>query len=252
MTRKKTGSACLAPLANWKARAARWHESFSPSAVQVLAASRQCRQRFRWGIMPLALNISCCRVEVEFRASRYRAEARWFDIAWAAGRGLRAHGAQVNRRRLSGHFPTHLGAGRIIERAQVKIRNLGGARVEVEDLLLELLVECVTTSPDISQTGDSCRSNQDRHSSTKSAAGDRRPPEGARLTVIAEHVVMEREEGTESRSSQPIGGHSLRATRRTQRFTTKPRLLWLMPGLDAPSTKQRGGRSTPRRLKRQD
>jgi ATP-dependent Clp protease ATP-binding subunit ClpC len=126
-------------LADWKLRDAKWHDSFSPSAEQVLKLATQAALslghdavgaehllaavlRFNSGhasaaLKPTGLTLPALRQEIE--------------SAWGVTE------KNIVKRRIP-YTPRCRG---IIERAQANVRSLDDGRVEIEDLLLELLAE---------------------------------------------------------------------------------------------------------------
>jgi ATP-dependent Clp protease ATP-binding subunit ClpC len=124
-------------LADWKARSSEWHNSFSPSAQQVLELATQAA---------LSLNHHAIGAE-HLLAAMLKLNSGSAAALKRAGLSLptlreeieaaRGAGAQGKVNWPIGYSPRCSG---IIGRAQTRVRG-SGARVEIEDLLLELLAE---------------------------------------------------------------------------------------------------------------
>jgi len=125
-------------LAEWKARSSEWHNSLSPSAQQVLELATQAAYSLNHdavgaehllaailklnsgsatALKHVGLSLPILREEIEV----VRGASAHEKVNWAIGYTPRCSG--------------------IIRRAQARVRGSDDARVEIEDLLLELLAE---------------------------------------------------------------------------------------------------------------
>jgi ATP-dependent Clp protease ATP-binding subunit ClpC len=126
-------------LANWKVCDAEWHESFSPCAEQVLKLATQAALSLKHdavGAEHLLAGV------LKFNSGHAAAALRRTGLTLPALREeiVSAWGvSQQNKVKWPiAYTPRCRG---IIQRAQARVRSLGGVRVEVEDLVLELLAE---------------------------------------------------------------------------------------------------------------
>ena len=126
-------------LANWKLCDAEWRRSFSAGAEQVLKLARQAA---------LSLNHNAIGAEhllagvLEFNSGHAAAALRQAGLTLPALREEieSAWGASPQKKVKRPIYFTPRCKG-IIQRAQARVRSLEGVRVEVDDLLLELLAE---------------------------------------------------------------------------------------------------------------
>jgi len=125
-------------LANRKVRDAEWHESFSPCAKQVLEFATQAALSLKHDAVGAEhLLAVVLRLNTGHAASALR----------CAGLTLPSLREEIESEGISGQkavrrpIPYTPRCRGIIQRAQSRVRGLGNVRVEVEDLLLELLAE---------------------------------------------------------------------------------------------------------------
>lgn len=126
-------------LANWKLRDAKWNESFSPAAMQVLSLATQAALSLNHNAVGaehllaavLKFNSGQPSTALELTGLTLPALREEIEAAW----GVREQNVVTLR---IAYTPR---CRRIIERAQGKVRRLGRTRVEVEDLLLEILAD---------------------------------------------------------------------------------------------------------------
>jgi ATP-dependent Clp protease ATP-binding subunit ClpC len=129
-----------ASLANWKLREAEWHGTFSARAEQVLKLATQAALSLKHDavgaehLLAGVLKADSGHAAVALRQVGLTLPALREEIESA--RGV-SEEEQVKRQRVP-YTPRCKG---IILRAQARVRNLEGVRVEIEDLLLELLEE---------------------------------------------------------------------------------------------------------------
>ena len=126
-------------LADWKVRDTEWHESFSPCAEQVLELATQAA---------LSLKHDAVGAEHLLAGVLKLNSGRGIAALRRAGLTLPSLREEIESERgVSGqnkikwpipYTPRCMG---ILMRAQARIRGLGDVRVEVDDLLLELLAE---------------------------------------------------------------------------------------------------------------
>jgi len=128
-----------ASLANRKARDTEWHASFSPCAEQVLELATQAALSLKHDavgaehLLAGVLKLNSGQAAAALRRAGLTLPALREEIESALGVS-----EQNKVKRPIPYTPRCRG---IIERAQARIRGLGGVRVEAEDLLLELLAE---------------------------------------------------------------------------------------------------------------
>jgi ATP-dependent Clp protease ATP-binding subunit ClpC len=126
-------------LANWKVRDAERDESFSPCAEQVLKLATQAA---------LSLNHDAVGAEhllagvLKFNSGHAAAALRGTGLTLPALREeIESAWGIDEQNKIKRPIPYTPRCKGIIQRAQARVRRLGGVRVEVEDLLLELLAE---------------------------------------------------------------------------------------------------------------
>jgi ATP-dependent Clp protease ATP-binding subunit ClpC len=128
-----------ASLANWKCREAEWHDSFSASARQVLELATQAALSLKHGavgaehLLAAVLKLNSGRTAAALRQAGLTLPALREEIESECGV---SEEKQVNPSIL--YTPRCKG---IIQRAQARVRGLKDVRIEVEDLLLEVLAE---------------------------------------------------------------------------------------------------------------
>jgi len=126
-------------LANWKIREAKWHESFSPSAEQVLKLATQAALSLKHdavGAEHLLAGV------LKFNSGHAAAVLRRAGLTLAALREeIESEWGESEQNKVKRTIPYTPRCKGIIQRAEARIRGLADVRVEVEDLLLELLAE---------------------------------------------------------------------------------------------------------------
>jgi ATP-dependent Clp protease ATP-binding subunit ClpC len=126
-------------LANWKARDAEWHGSFSPSAEQVLNFALQAALSLKHDAVGAEhLLAGILKFNSEHTATALRQAGLTLPALREEIQSARGIGQQEQVERRIPYTPRCKG---IIDRAQARVGSLKGVRVEVEDLLLELLAE---------------------------------------------------------------------------------------------------------------
>jgi ATP-dependent Clp protease ATP-binding subunit ClpC len=126
-------------LANWKVRDAEWQESFSPSADQTLKLAMQAA---------LSLNHDAIGAEhllagmLKLNSGPAPVALRRIGLSLPGLRGeIESELGVSEPKKVERQIPYTPRCKGIILRAQSRVRSLGRVRVEVEDLLLELLAE---------------------------------------------------------------------------------------------------------------
>lgn len=126
-------------LAEWKVREQEWHESFSPRAEQVLELATQAALSLKHDavgaehLLAGVLKVNSGRGTAALMRAGLTLPSLREEIE--SERGV---SGQTKVKRPIPYTPRCKG---IIQRARARIRGLGDGRVEVEDLLLELLAE---------------------------------------------------------------------------------------------------------------
>ncbi len=128
-------------LANWKRRNAEWNELFSPAAQRVLSLATQAALSLEQNAVGAEHLLAAV---LKFDSGPASAALKRAGLTLPALREeMRSAWTTSEQTIVKRRIPYTPRCRRIIERAQARARSLGGGRVEIEDLLLELLAEKV-------------------------------------------------------------------------------------------------------------
>jgi ATP-dependent Clp protease ATP-binding subunit ClpC len=126
-------------LADCKVHNTEWHESFSPQAEQVLELATQAALSLKHdavGTEHLLAGV------LRLNSGRAAAALKRAGLALPSLREeIKSESGVSGQKMVTRPIPYTPRCMRIIQRARAKVRGLGNARVDVEDLLLELLAE---------------------------------------------------------------------------------------------------------------
>lgn len=126
-------------LADWKSRDFAWHESFSPRAEQVLQLATQAAFSLNHDAVG-AEHLLAGMLKLKFGTAATALKHAGITLPLLREEIESARG--VGRQKKVGQpIPYTPRCKGIIQRAQARARALGNTRIEVEDLLLELLAE---------------------------------------------------------------------------------------------------------------